>query len=637
MGFLDNKIDLPEGENLAPDPERVAAIRDLLDPDFRHLGQPGSNRAAWSALQSDPVGRRIQAETQRALSLDPRPMVTDELYRYCLENEGQAELRAIALPQRTRMGLLPIALCLDPHLEGLDVLRQDLNDLLALRSWVSPANDDQGLVYAGKVMFNDLSSLHNASHAVAARYLVGDRLGPELCRRVKEETTRRVLDPFRERIESGQDVYWWIRHDNNWNSVCLALTLSCALALCDDLDERAWYVAVVEEQIRNSMRGIAESGFYLEGTNYWAYGFGHYVLAAEMVRAATRGKLDWLKDDKAQRTAGYGSRMEIQDRVFPSFADCRSDVPGELWLQNWLNNRIDASRSERSTDVRIEALDGFRFQFPLALLLVCFVQEHPAYLGDVGVAGRLREWFEDVAFLICRPRPDNPVRLAATLKGGHNGVSHNHNDLGTFTVQVDDQTLLVDPGAELYTGRTFGPERYVSGLLNSYGHPVPVVAGQLQGPDHLEFGPGFGTDFKASVIRAEFSETMDRVVLDLSGAYPVESLVRLERDFVYDRTGDGRIEVTDRVAFDRPESFETALISYADWQRLADGSIVVTASGRSLCLKVSSDTGDLEFSDTIIRESSTPVRLSWGTAEPVLQAVVRCCIRPVSTAAGGGE
>ena len=38
--------------------------------------------------------------------------------------------------------------------------------------------------------------------------------------------------------------------------------------------------------------------------------------------------------------------------------------------------------------------------------------------------------------------------MAATSEGGHNGVSHNHNDLDTFTVQIDDQELLVDPGAE---------------------------------------------------------------------------------------------------------------------------------------------------------------------------------------------
>jgi hypothetical protein len=45
--------------------------------------------------------------------------------------------------------------------------------------------------------------------------------------------------------------------------------------------------------------------------------------------------------------------------------------------------------------------------------------------------------------------------MAATFKGGHNGVNHNHNDLGTFSVAVGGKYLIYDPGAEIYTNRTF--------------------------------------------------------------------------------------------------------------------------------------------------------------------------------------
>ncbi|MDB6028847.1 MAG: hypothetical protein JWM68_5070, partial [Verrucomicrobiales bacterium] len=40
--------------------------------------------------------------------------------------------------------------------------------------------------------------------------------------------------------------------------------------------------------------------------------------------------------------------------------------------------------------------------------------------------------------------------------------------------------VLVDPGSEVYTGRTFSSNRYESDVLNSFGHDVPVVAGKLQ-------------------------------------------------------------------------------------------------------------------------------------------------------------
>jgi hypothetical protein len=52
--------------------------------------------------------------------------------------------------------------------------------------------------------------------------------------------------------------------------------------------------------------------------------------------------------------------------------------------------------------------------------------------------------------------------------------------VGSFVVAVAGDTPLLDPGSEVYTARTFSARRYESQVLNSYGHPVPLVAGQLQ-------------------------------------------------------------------------------------------------------------------------------------------------------------
>ena len=41
-------------------------------------------------------------------------------------------------------------------------------------------------------------------------------------------------------------------------------------------------------------------------------------------------------------------------------------------------------------------------------------------------------------------------------------------------------------------------------ILNSYGHPVPVVAGELQKP---------GTQYAAQVLDTEFSDAADVVIL----------------------------------------------------------------------------------------------------------------------------
>ena len=88
----------------------------------------------------------------------------------------------------------------------------------------------------------------------------------------------------------------------------------------------------------------------------------------------------------------------------------------------------------------------------------------------------IRDWFADSGILICRPGSMGTCRLAVALKGGDNGASHNHNDVGSFVVVCGNEAPIVDPGAEVYTARTFGPNRYQSNLLSSLGQPSAFSA-----------------------------------------------------------------------------------------------------------------------------------------------------------------
>src|SRR5690606_6563097 len=106
------------------------------------------------------------------------------------------------------------------------------------------------------------------------------------------------------------------------------------------------------------------------------------------------------------------------------------------------------------------------------------------------------------------------------------------------------------PGVPVYNARTMGPKAFDHQIKSSYGHPVPLVAGQLQkrGPAH------------ASVVKEQkFTDTFDSVTLDLSRGYDLPSVKELTRRFDYSRAGRGGLMITDRVAFTSPQSFGTAL------------------------------------------------------------------------------
>ena len=80
--------------------------------------------------------------------------------------------------------------------------------------------------------------------------------------------------------------------------------------------------------------------------------------------------------------------------------------------------------------------------------------------------------------------PDSQVRVVCrdgmTLccKGGHNGESHNHNDVGSFMLYVDGEPQIVDAGNMTYTAKTFSAERYTLWNVRSAYHNLPMIGGK---------------------------------------------------------------------------------------------------------------------------------------------------------------
>jgi hypothetical protein len=215
------------------------------------------------------------------------------------------------------------------------------------------------------------------------------------------------------------------------------------------------------------------------------------------------------------------------------------------------------------------------------------------------------------------------------LKGGHNAEHHNHNDLGSYVVVVGTRAVLLDPGPETYTARTFSKNRYDGKLLSSYGHPVPVVAGRLQRE---------GADARARVIRIDTSPPADTLVLDLASAYEVPELRRLERTFVYSRLGAGSLTVTDEVELAAPRSFATALITRGETRQDADGTLVILDGDQAVRVAIDAGGAAWRLASEVIREEApvTPTRVAIELAAPVTEARIAMTITPFDPAPGGG-
>jgi hypothetical protein len=190
-------------------------------------------------------------------------------------------------------------------------------------------------------------------------------------------------------------------------------------------------------------------------------------------------------------------------------------------------------------------------------------------------------------------------------------------------VALGGGTPLLDPGSEVYTARTFGPNRYASNVLNSYGHSVPRVAGMLQVT---------GREAQAKILKAQFSDDADTYIMDISSAYKVDDLKKLERTFVFSREGAGKLTVTDAVEFERPENFGTALITFSKRQQPAPDRLIIGDGKEAVEAVVSATGGKFRIDSQEIKENlpghQIPIRLGIDFTDPVQKGSITVTITP---------
>ncbi len=616
MGAYDFNFDVPAGETFAPNPDHVAALARLLPAAPFALAPVVTDRTAWDRWRDTDFGRRA-LKVARELAAQPFPNYTDAVYLETLAKRDIGPIGAGLAGTRHRQAAFLLAEAIHDSGEFLAVIMSDARQLATLRTWIHPHEDRNNRNYNRTLVETDLGVMHFAENLALTHFILGPRLPADFKALLLSELNARVFVPLRQRIETGRELTWWLGIKHNWLAVCLTGAAQAAVAILPDASDRAWWLAFAESQIAGFRESFTDDGCCTEGVGYWSYGVMHFIMLSEVFRRGTGNVIDLLDEPKWRRIALFPEHAEIEPGMFPGFADSGLNGKPTAWVQLWLDNRT-GTPPPGLEPAGVDALAPMGLHLASEPLLWMFRTRDPLHPVRHPPRPAIRNWFEGSTLLICRPGPRTTRRFSATILGGNNGVNHNHNDLGTFTVVLDGRTLILDPGPEAYTFRTFSERRYDSQLLNSYGHPVPRVAGCLQ---------AFGSDWRTRVLAKEFSDDTDRLVLDLRGAYDVPSLQRLTREFLYDRRGAGSLTITDRVEFGAPAAFESALITLGKftWDgatlRLDDGHAAVTA-------EVSCEGAALEFVNDTLNQPPHPTRIALRCAGEIRAATIRVTLRP---------
>lgn len=607
------------------DESRVAEIAAMLAPEPRGAGALITDRKVWDEVARSPQFKGFVRRAERLID-QPLPELPDDLYLDFSRTGNRERYQRVLFDRHRRFAEMVLAECLENRGRFLPAIEKAAAAILAEKTWVLPAHDGSLANFHGKVVEIDLTAAAAGSEFATVNYWLGDKLSEKTRKLIRGELERRIFAPFESMVRHGKPRTWWLTGTNNWNAVCLAGVTGAATSTIEDRQRRAFLVAAAEKYIQYFIDGFTPDGYCSEGLGYWNYGFGHFVLLAENLLQATGGKLDLWKRPKIEAIAQFARRLEILPGVYPAFADCSVRAQPDERIMAYVSRRFGWGWTEwekRGLGLAAGPSSDL-FEFGLMALPNSVSQRPAASPSDS--QRPLRDWFRDAGILICRPAPSNPRGLGAALKGGHNAEQHNHNDVGSFVVALGKATPLLDPGAEVYTRRTFSGQRYESNVLNSFGHPVPRVAGKLQRP---------GQEAAAKVLKTEFTDAKDTLVLDLRSCYDVPELTRLVRTFEFSREGRGALTVSDEVEFKSPQPFESALITLSPWKQSGAAALVIGEGAEAVEVKISSGEHAFRLQTTEIHEDLpgklVPRRLGVELTVPVRRAVVRLAISPLET------
>jgi hypothetical protein len=345
-------------------------------------------------------------------------------------------------------------------------------------------------------------------------------------------------------------------------------------------------------------------------------GIFFYAALGELLERRTDGAIDLFARPEVRRIAAFPHRALLSPGYYVPFSDIPATRQPQRALLHFLARRYGLPE--------LAALDS--------------AAPPQRVLTDRGPAERLRDlfwypqafmptvptppthFFPAVQWLIARAEPVNPDGLVLAAKGGHNDEPHNHNDVGSFVVHWRGESLIAELGAGVYSREYFCAEtRYSYLTTSSLGHSVPVVNGYAQAA---------GASYRAQGVRYHVGASVDRFLLDLTAAYPLEAdLAHLQRTLTLCRAPKHAcIELADQATFrDAPGQLQSVLISFAVAQPIEQGCLVVRGERGALLVQYDHELLTLEIEridDLPLKRQTTSPQLTRLTFRPLQERMM---------------
>ena len=573
---------------------RIREIAGMLTAQPAGFGVACSDRAAWESKASELQGSIAAAEQILAT---PLPPFDENAYLQFTKNGNRQPMERNLHSRMDQLVPLVLAECVEYKGRFLPRIAEVMDSLVAMPSWTLSAHDPQLLNLRGIRYYVDLNAADMGDNLAEAMYLLGDKIPAATRERVTAGMEKHIFGPMRQSFIHGSPAAdhngnWWLYADMNWNAVCVKGTTGAALAMLPGVEDRALFVAAAEHYIQHYDAGFQPDGYDTEGLGYWNYGFSHFIELRENLFRATKGKIDLLASPKMQKVALFGIEFPMMPGNAAAFGDAGTMPRADRHLIAMIDHIFQIPPTEPPLPVRSSGVQHAGLT-SLALDLFRVPGDELPTPPELS-RHDLQTYYADSGILVSRPAPGQD--FAVTIKAGGN-TTHSHNDIGSFVIGLDGVQPVGDPGGPgFYTGATFGPHRLDSKLLNSFGHPVPEIGGQLQ----LD-----ATTVHVSVVAHSLSKAEDSIAIDMTNAYSVPALKRVTRTLVHSRAGDGSVEITDNFELASPTEIIESLPTHGTWEKVDAHTLLFKLGGQQIRAVIEAPV-PVTFTETKVDEYGNP-------------------------------
>ncbi len=354
-----------------------------------------------------------------------------------------------------------------------------------------------------------------------------DRINPVISARLRHEVRKRILDPYMERSD-----YWWQALNagpntmvNNWNPWCNFNVLTCFLLMEDDPTKQAAGVHKTMVSVDKFINYTKSDGACEEGPSYWGHAAAKMYDYLQLLSDATGGKISIFEAPLIRNMGEYICRSYVGNGWVVNFADASAKGGGDPGVIHRYGTAVGSDEMQsfasfllKSRAGKYEVASGRDIFRALENLrgFTDLKQTTPVY------PNARFSWYPETQF--CYIRNNAGFFLAAL--GGHNAESHNHNDVGTFSLYLNNTPLFIDVGVGTYTRQTFSSERYSIWTMQSDYHNLPKINGQRQ---------LFGSQYRSTNMI--FDSSANKLSLDISAAYTKGTADSWRRTFVLEPNG----------------------------------------------------------------------------------------------------